>query len=201
MNRPDTNNLPTQETPLEFKIHDTKIRIVRGDITEQTTEAIVNAANRSLLGGGGVDGAIHRKGGIRILEECRKIREREWPDGLPTGKAVITTGGTLPSKHVIHTVGPIWQGGKHDEAKLLGEAYTNSLKLAAAKRLTTIAFPSISTGAFGYPLEKAATVALKAVKEVLKEQSIIAEVVFVLFSEKALETYARKSREILASSQ
>ena len=186
---------------MEFKIHNTKIRIVRGDITEQTTEAIVNAANRSLLGGGGVDGAIHRKGGIRILEECKKIRKREWPDGLPTGKAVITTGGNLPSKHVIHTVGPIWQGGKHDEVKLLGEAYTNSLKLAAAKGLTTIAFPSISTGAFGYPLEKATTVALKAVKEAVKELSIIAEVVFVLFSEKALETYARKSREILASSQ
>ncbi|UCD97326.1 MAG: O-acetyl-ADP-ribose deacetylase [Candidatus Bathyarchaeota archaeon] len=176
-----------------------KIRIVKGDITEQTTDAIVNAANRSLLGGGGVDGAIHRKGGPKILEECRQMHTGQWSGGLPTGKAVITTGGDLPSKYVIHTVGPVWQGGKQNEARLLAEAYANSLRVAAAKGLRTIAFPSISTGAYGYPLEKAATVALKAVGEALKEQSSIAEVVFVLFSEKALKIYVNKSREFFTS--
>ncbi len=181
---------------MEFTIQKSKIRIVKGDITEQTTDAIVNAANRSLLGGGGVDGAIHRKGGPKILEECRQMRTGQWSGGLPTGKAVITTGGDLPSKYVIHTVGPVWQGGKQNEARLLAEAYANSLRVAAAKGLRTIAFPSISTGAYGYPLEKAATVALKAVGEALKEQSSIAEVVFVLFSEKALKIYVNKSREL-----
>jgi O-acetyl-ADP-ribose deacetylase (regulator of RNase III) len=182
---------------VEFTIQKTKIRIVKGDITEQPTDAIVNAANRSLLGGGGVDGAIHRKGGSQILKECRQIRAGKWPEGLPTGKAVITTGGDLPSKYVIHAVGPIWQGGKQNEAQHLAEAYTNSLKVAATRGLRTIAFPSISTGAYGYPLEKAASVAIKAVNETLKEQSSIAEVVFVLFSEKALNIYLSKSREFL----
>jgi O-acetyl-ADP-ribose deacetylase (regulator of RNase III) len=184
---------------VEFTIQKTKIRIVKGDIAEQTVDAIVNAANRSLLGGGGVDGAIHRKGGPQILEECRQIRAGKWPEGLPTGKAVITTGGKLPSKYVIHTVGPIWEGEKQNEAQRLADAYTNSLKVAATKGLRTIAFPSISTGAYGYPLEEAASVALNAVNEALKEQSSIAEVVFVLFSEKALEIYVNKSREFFTS--
>jgi len=134
---------------LEFKIGKAKIRIIQGDITEQETDAIVNAANSSLMGGGGVDGAIHRKGGPKILEECKKIRETEWPDGLPTGKAVITTGGNLKAKYVIHTVGPVWRGGKYGEPELLAEAYRNSLKLAVSRGLKTIAFPAISRLPYG----------------------------------------------------
>ncbi|MEM1726681.1 MAG: O-acetyl-ADP-ribose deacetylase, partial [Candidatus Bathyarchaeia archaeon] len=127
------------------------------------TDAIVNAANPSLMGGGGVDGAIHRKGGPKILEECKRIRATEYPDGLPTGKAVITTGGNLKAKYVIHTVGPVWRGGKSGEAELLAEAYRNSLKLAVSKGIKTIAFPSISTGAYGYPIDEASRIALSTV--------------------------------------
>ena len=134
---------------VDFTVGKTKIRIVQGDITEQYTDAIVSAANRSLMGGGGVDGAIHRKGGPKILEECKKIRETEWPEGLPTGKAVITTGGNLKVRYVIHAVGPIWQGGRYGEQELLVEAYRNSLNLAFSGGSKTIAFPSISTGAYG----------------------------------------------------
>ena len=129
----------------EFMVGKTKIRIVQGDITEQSTDAIVNTANRSLTGGGGVDSAIHRRGGPRVLEECKRIRETEWPEGLPTGKAIITTGGNLKARHVIHTVGPVWRGGKHGEPELLAEAYRNSLKIAVSKGIKTISFPSIST--------------------------------------------------------
>src|SRR4030066_2182230 len=123
----------------EFRIGKATVRLVRGDITEMETDAIVNAANSSLMGGGGVDGAIHRKGGPKILEECKRIRETEWPDGLPTGKAVITSGGKLKAKYVIHTVGPVWFGGLHVEAELLKQAYRNTLKLATSKGLKTSA--------------------------------------------------------------
>jgi len=183
---------------LEFKIGKAKIRIIQGDITEQETDAIVNAANSSLMGGGGVDGAIHRKGGPKILEECKRIRETEWPDGLPTGKAVITTGGNLKAKYVIHTVGPVWRGGRHGEPELLAEAYRNSLKLAVSRGLKTIAFPAISTGAYGYPMDKAAEVALKTVKEFLEGEDKLEEVVFVLFTRPSLEVYERKAQEIFA---
>ena len=182
----------------EFKIDNVKVRIIRGDITEQETDAIVNAANRSLMGGGGVDGAIHRKGGPKILEECKKIRETQWPNGLPTGKAVITTGGNLKAKYVIHTVGPIWRGGKHGEQKLLAEAYRNSLKLAVSKELKTIAFPAISTGVYGYPMEEAAEIALRTTRKFLKEEDKLEEVVFVLFTESAFRIYKRKAKEIFA---
>src|SRR3990172_7186292 len=121
-----------------------RIRLVQGDITDMETDAIVNAANSSLMGGGGVDGSIHRKGGPRILEECKRIRATEWPEGLPTGKAVITSGGSLKDKFVIHTVGPVWHGGGRGESELLADAYRNSLALAAAKKLRKVAFPSIS---------------------------------------------------------
>src|SRR3972149_3599364 len=147
---------------IEFIIGKTKIRIVQGDITEQNTDAIVNAANSWLMGGGGVDGAIHRKGGPEIIEECRRIRETEWPDGLPTGKAVITSAGNLKAKHVIHTVGPVWHGGRGGEPEFLVQAYVNSLRLAVSNGLKSVAFPSISTGAYGYPIEEACGVALKA---------------------------------------
>jgi len=167
----------------EFKVGKATVRLVRGDITEMETDAIVNAANSSLMGGGGVDGTIHRKGGPKILEECKKIRATEWPQGLPTGKAVITSAGNLKAKHVIHTVGPIWRGGNRGEPELLAQAYQNSLRLAVAEGLKTVAFPSISTGAYGYPIEDACRVALEAVKEFLEKEDNLDEVVFVLFSE------------------
>lgn len=182
---------------MEFEINKAIIRIVQGDITEQETDAIVNAANSSLMGGGGVDGAIHRKGGPKILEECKKIRETEWPDGLPTGKAVITSGGNLKAKYVIHTVGPVWRGGKYGEPELLAEAYRNSLRLAVSRGLKTIAFPAISTGAYGYPMEEAAEIALKTVKEFLENEDKLEEVVFVLFTSSSFRVYERKAREIL----
>ncbi|MEM3550051.1 MAG: O-acetyl-ADP-ribose deacetylase [Candidatus Bathyarchaeia archaeon] len=181
----------------EFKIGRSKLRLVQGDITEMETDAIVNAANPSLMGGGGVDGAIHRKGGPKILEECKRIRATEWPNGLPTGKAVITTGGNLKAKYVIHTVGPIWYGGNSGEPELLADAYRNSLKLAVSKGLKTIAFPAISTGAYGYPIEKASRIAIKTVKEFLEKEDKLDEVVFVLFSKSSFEVYAEAAREIL----
>jgi O-acetyl-ADP-ribose deacetylase (regulator of RNase III) len=180
----------------EFKVGKATVRLVRGDITEMETDAIVNAANSSLMGGGGVDGAIHRRGGPKILEECKRIRATEWPQGLPTGKAVITSGGNLKAKHVIHTVGPVWRGGNHGEPELLAQAYQNSLRLAVAEGLKSVAFPSISTGAYGYPVEEACRVALKAVKEFLEKEGNLDEVVFVLFSEGALEVYVDKAKEM-----
>src|SRR3989304_5262230 len=180
----------------EFKIGKATLRLVRGDITEMEADAIVNAANSTLMGGGGVDGAIHRRGGPRILEECKKIRATEWPQGLPTGKAVITSGGNLKVKHVIHTVGPVWRGGNRGEPELLAQAYQNSLRLAVANGLKTVAFPSISTGAYGYPVEEACRVAFKAVKDFLEKEDNLAEVVFVLFSEGALEVYLDEAKEV-----
>jgi O-acetyl-ADP-ribose deacetylase (regulator of RNase III) len=180
----------------EFKVEKKTVRLVRADITKMETDAIVNTANSSLMGGGGVDGAIHRRGGSSILEQCKRIRATEWPQGLPTGKAVITGAGNLKSKYVIHTVGPIWRGGNRGEHELLRQAYQNSLKLAVAKDLKTVAFPSISTGAYGYPVEAASRVALQAVKEFLEKQGNVDEVVFVLFSERALETYSDAAKEV-----
>lgn len=180
-----------------FKIGKSKVRLVQGDITEMETDAIVNAANSSLMGGGGVDGAIHRKGGPKILEECKRIRATEWINGLPTGKAVITTGGNLKAKYVIHTVGPVWHGGKSGEAELLAEAYRNSLELAVSKGLKTIAFPSISTGAYGYPIEKACRIALSTVKDFLEKKDELDEVVLVLFSKHDFEIYKEAAKEIL----
>jgi len=180
----------------EFKIGKATVRLAKGDITEMETDAIVNAANSSLMGGGGVDGAIHSRGGPKILEECKRIRATEWPQGLPTGKAVITSGGNLKAKNVIHTVGPVWRGGNRGEPELLAQAYQNSLRLAVAKGLKTVAFPSISTGAYGYPVEEACRVALKAVKDFLEKEDNLAEVVFVLFSEGALEVYLDEAKEV-----
>ncbi|MBS7656238.1 O-acetyl-ADP-ribose deacetylase [Candidatus Bathyarchaeota archaeon] len=182
---------------MKFKIGETTLSIIQGDLTEQDVEAIVNAANPSLMGGGGVDGAIHKKGGSKILEECKKIRTTLYPNGLPTGKAVITSGGNLKAKYVIHTVGPIWKGGSEGEPELLTEAYKNSLKLAVKKGLKTIAFPSISTGAYGYPIEKASRVALKAIKEFIeKELASIKEVRIVLFKEEDLKVYKEAVKEL-----
>ncbi|MEM3577094.1 MAG: O-acetyl-ADP-ribose deacetylase [Candidatus Bathyarchaeia archaeon] len=184
---------------VSFKIGKTKICLVQGDITEMDTDAIVNAANTTLMGGGGVDGAIHRKGGPKILEECKRIRATEWPNGLPTGKAVITSGGNLKAKYIIHTVGPIWRGGTHGEPELLAEAYRNSLMLAVSKGLKTIAFPSISTGAYGYPIEKACKVALATIKEFVEREDKLEEVVLVLFSKQDFEIYKKAAQEIFGS--
>lgn len=182
---------------MEFHVGLAVLQLVRGDITEIEADAIVNAANSSLMGGGGVDGAIHRRGGPKIAEECRRIRETEWPDGLPTGKAVITSGGNLKAKHVIHTVGPVWMGGFHVEAELLKQAYRNSLKLAAAKGLKTVAFPSISTGAYGYPIEEASREALKTVKDFLEKEDRLDRVMLVLFSEGDFQVYLETAKSIL----
>ena len=155
--------------------------MIVGDITRQDNDAIVNAANSSLMGGGGVDGAIHRAGGAAILETCREIRRTQHPAGLPTGEAVITTAGNLPARYVIHTVGPVY--GEHNgrEAQLLTACYKNSLRLAASHSLESIAFPAISTGVFGYPLSEAAAVSSQAVMEYLADDDIVKEVRMVFF--------------------
>ena len=159
----------------------TRITLVQGDITEQRVDAIVNAANSSLLGGGGVDGAIHRAGGPQILKECRIIaRER---GGCEPGEAVITSAGRLSAKYVIHTVGPVWQGGNFGEEAILERAYRNSLLLAKEYNLRSVAFPSISTGAYGFPIEKASRIAVLAVRGSLHEATGIQEVRFVVFTE------------------
>jgi O-acetyl-ADP-ribose deacetylase (regulator of RNase III) len=181
---------------VEIRYNGVILRLFRGDITDQEVDVIVNAANSSLMGGGGVDGAIHRKGGPKILEECKQIRSKAWPDGLPTGRAVITSGGNLKSKNVIHTVGPRWHDGKSNEKKLLKDAYLNSLKIAVQKGLKSISFPSISTGAYGYPIDEAANTALSTVKEFLEKEKGLEEVNFVLFTEDDLKTYQDIAREI-----
>ncbi|HET9576642.1 MAG TPA: O-acetyl-ADP-ribose deacetylase [Usitatibacter sp.] len=161
---------------------DERVLVKVGDITREEVDAIVNAANRSLLGGGGVDGAIHRAGGPDILAACKELRASRYPHGLPVGQAVITTGGRLPARHVIHTVGPVY--GHHDgqEAQLLASCYETSLALAAEHALATIAFPAISTGIYGYPREEAAVVVSEALQRALKRHDGISEVRLVFFS-------------------
>lgn len=182
-----------------YRLGRTQIVIVRGDITEQAVEAVVNAANSTLMGGGGVDGAIHRRGGPKILEECKQIRSTLYPQGLPTGKAVITTGGNLKASHVIHTVGPIWHGGERDEPELLKDCYINSMMIAVENQVKSIAFPSISTGAYGYPVEKASREALSAVKEFLEVNDAFYEVVFVLFNEYDYDLYRNTGEEVFST--
>jgi O-acetyl-ADP-ribose deacetylase (regulator of RNase III) len=168
-----------------------KVIVLVGDISQQNVDAIVNAANSSLMGGGGVDGAIHRSGGPQILEECKEIRRTRFPNGLPTGEAVITTGGKLPARYVIHTVGPIrGQAGKSD-ADLLASCYRNCLTVAAAHNLRTIAFPSISTGAFGYPREEAALVSSKAIAAFLSQDATLEEVRLVFYSSADEEVFLK----------
>ena len=165
-----------------------------GDITREESDAIVNAANSSLLGGGGVDGAIHRAGGPAILEECRKIVDRI--GRLPAGQAVATGGGRLAARHVIHTVGPFWSGGKRNEAETLANCHHESIRLADELGLTSIAFPAISTGAYRYPVEQAAGVAVRSSAEALAKATNVREVRFVLFDAYTAEHYAKAAREL-----
>jgi O-acetyl-ADP-ribose deacetylase (regulator of RNase III) len=162
-----------------------RIEIVRGDITKFDVDAIVNAANTTLLGGGGVDGAIHRAAGPELLAECRTL------GGCRPGEGKITHGYRLPARFVIHTVGPIWRGGKHDEAQTLANCYRNSLKLAVENEIRTIAFPAISCGAYGYPIDEAALIAFKTTREFLATTDRIEKLIFVLFGDDIYEAYQR----------
>jgi O-acetyl-ADP-ribose deacetylase len=164
-----------------------RIVLLEGDITEQEVDAIVNAANSSLMGGGGVDGAIHRRGGPTILEECKQIRATDHPDGLPTGQAVATTGGRLPARWVIHTVGPVYAKSE-DRLELLASCHTESLRVADEVGARTVAFPAISTGVYGYPLDEAAPVAIGAIRGA---DTRVDEVRFVLFGRDAFEAFER----------
>ena len=172
---------------MTMKINQTTLALVRGDITRERVDAIANAANERLMGGGGVDGAIHRAGGPAIMAECSAIRAKQ--GGCPTGRAVITTGGNLPAKYVIHTVGPIWRGGTAGEPELLASCYRESLRLAVEHGIKTIAFPSISTGVYGYPIAQAAVIALNAVKQFLEEHDDLDDVRFVLFDDVTYDAY------------
>jgi O-acetyl-ADP-ribose deacetylase len=172
-----------------------KIELVQGDITNEATDAIVNAANSTLMGGGGVDGAIHRAGGPDILKECKKVRATEWPDGLPTGEAVATTAGDLPATWVIHTVGPVYAKSE-DRSHLLASCHTKSLEVASELGAKTIAFPAISTGVYGYPVEEAARVAISSVSQA---QTDIQQVRFVLFGDAAFGAFSRAVEELGAA--
>jgi len=176
---------------MDATIDATTLSLIKGDITDEATDAIVNAANSRLAGGGGVDGAIHRAGGPAIMVECRKI------GGCPTGSAVITTGGNLKARYVIHTVGPIYKDGRHNEPLLLESAYISSLKIATDKGLKSVAFPSISTGAYGYPIEEASSVALSTVFSFIRNNPGLVLVRFVLFSQADYDVYSRTLASLL----
>jgi O-acetyl-ADP-ribose deacetylase (regulator of RNase III) len=180
---------------MELVVNRTRLALVQGDITQQATDAIVNAANSGLMGGGGVDGAIHRAGGLAITEECRKIRDSI--GRLPAGQAVITTGGRLKAKYVIHTVGPVWHGGTSGEAKTLASAHRESLKLATEKGLQSVSFPAISTGAYGYPMESAARIALETAMDFAEQDTSLKEVALVLFDDYSYQVYADTMRELM----
>ena len=173
---------------MEVIVKKTTVSMIQGDITKQATDALVNAVNSSLMGGGGVDGAIHRAGGPSILEECKEIVARQ--GRLPTGRAVITTGGNLKTRYVIHAVGPIWHGGSRNEAELLRTTYYECLKLATESKLASISFPSIGTGAYGYPVGEAAEIAVGTIVSFLEDQATsLKEVVFVLFDFQTYQSY------------
>ena len=176
---------------MQTTVNQTRIELAQGDITLETLDVIVNAANSRLAGGGGVDGAIHRAGGPAIMEACRQI------GGCPTGEAVITTGGNLPARFVIHTVGPIWRGGLHGEARLLASAYKNSLTLAEQKGLQSIAFPAISCGVYGYPVSDAASVALVACMEFARANTELRLVRHVLFDRPTYDAFAQEFAKLI----
>jgi O-acetyl-ADP-ribose deacetylase (regulator of RNase III) len=177
---------------VEKIINDCRLELVQGDITHQTVDAIVNAANSRLAGGGGVDGAIHRQGGPEIMEETR----RHYPSGCPTGSAVISVAGRLEASYVIHAVGPVWRGGEKDESALLASAYRRSLELAMEHQCDSLAFPSLSTGAYAYPIEKASRIALRATIEFLRQHGTPHLVRFVLFDDGALSAFRDALAEI-----
>jgi O-acetyl-ADP-ribose deacetylase (regulator of RNase III) len=179
---------------MEKAINKTKLSLIQGDITKQDTDAIVNAANSGLMGGGGVDGAIHRAGGPAILEDCKKIVAQR--GRLPAGQAVITTGGNLKARHVIHTVGPVWHGGKSGEPETLASAYRESLRVAVENKCKSVSFPSISTGVYSYPLPEASRVAIGAVVDFLSKDTSLEEVVFVLFDSGTFAAYNQALEEI-----
>jgi O-acetyl-ADP-ribose deacetylase (regulator of RNase III) len=182
---------------MRIRIGQSELVLKQGDITKEEVDAIVNAANSSLLGGGGVDGAIHRAGGPAILEECSQIRARQGP--CPPGKAVVTTAGKLKAKWVIHAVGPVWRGGHQHEDELLRSAYKESLRLAEEKGAETVAFPAISTGAYRFPLERAARISLDAVRDFLfRHPGRIREVRFVLYNQEALSAFSSALNELSA---
>ena len=170
---------------------DGRVTIKVGDITREAVDAVVNAANGALLGGGGVDGAIHRAGGPAILEACKAIRATRYPDGLPTGEAVLTTAGDMRATYVIHTVGPVYRGADSDNAEKLANCYRNSLGIAAAQKLATVAFPAISTGIYGYPPDEAAAVSSQAIEDALNARPSIQEVCLVFFQEGDADTFLR----------
>lgn len=173
------------------------ITLKQGDITGEQVDAIVNAANSSLMGGGGVDGAIHRTGGPEVLSECIKVRDTRFPDGLPTGQAVATTAGELPAGYVIHTVGPVWHGGAKGEAQLLASCYRECLRVASELKLSSIAFPAISTGVYGYPKDAAAKVAIATVLDVLRSGSAtVTDVRFIVFDSSTYDVYAAKLKSL-----
>lgn len=174
-----------------------RIELWEGDITTFAVDAIVNAANPSLMGGGGVDGAIHKAAGPQLREECKRIRKERYPEGLPTGEAVITRGYNLPARYVIHTVGPVWRGGTNNEDELLAKAYRSCLVIATRHQLRTIAFPSISTGAYGFPIERAARIALREVAQYLKENALPQKVLFVLYGREAYQVYEKAKEELV----
>ena len=173
--------ISSQDPSIQGTFLNGRVIVLVGDITQQLVSAVVNAANWTLLGGGGVDGAIHRVGGPAILRDCQRIRDAQYPDGLPTGKAVATTAGNLLASYVIHTVGPIYGREPKNQADLLADCYRNSLELAVSLQISSIAFPSISTGAFGYPRDEAAVIASRAIKESLSQTPSIEEVRLVFF--------------------
>jgi O-acetyl-ADP-ribose deacetylase (regulator of RNase III) len=170
-------------------IFEERLGVKVGDITEEKVDAIVNAANSTLMGGGGVDGAIHRKGGPSILEACKIIREEQYPDGLPTGKAVSTAAGRLPCRYVIHTVGPVWKKGEAGEEELLASAYDESLSLASDLKLSSVAFPALSTGVYGYPKEEAARVAKRTIVGFLRKNELPHLVYLIFFTEQDAATF------------
>jgi len=170
------------------------LELVMGNITDETTDAIVNAANSSLLGGGGVDGAIHKAAGPALLAECKKIREQRGP--LPPGQAVTTSGANLKARYVIHTVGPVWQGGKVNEPQILESCYCHCMEQAYSKFCTSVSFPSISTGAFGYPVGPAAQIALRAIADLLHEPKSVKRVRFVLFDQHTYKAYTTAAEKL-----
>ncbi len=171
-----------------------RLIVKTGDITKEQADAVVNAANSTLLGGGGVDGAIHSAGGPEILKECKKIRQTEYPDGLPPGEAVITGAGELPADYVIHTVGPVWHGGGQHEDDALANAYRNSLRIAEEHALQTVAFPAISTGIYHFPRDRAAGIAFSVIRSHLEKHRLPQKVLLIFFSQSDMEIFTEAAK-------